>query len=233
MTRVLLELPADADAVEAPLVSLVAPPPPAAWRRWGWAVALVPTAALLAYQRLAAGRDWPVPSWVAAVVAVGLLATAGLALVRYVDDKSQARDARDRDALIARPRRATGTVIARVPVGGRGGRGRRGREDGRGEGGRRRGAGRGGRGREACTVSFPGPDGTVTRRVVLPLGSTEAGDGPRVGDPVAVWFADDADLELVRYHRDWARDLLAALGDAREGDDATPTGAGEGADRPE
>ncbi|MBE9940363.1 hypothetical protein G8C60_14660, partial [Cellulosimicrobium cellulans] len=68
-------------------------------------------------------------------------------------------------------------------------------------------------------------------RVVVPTGTT----APRPGDPVAVWHAaDDEDATgvlLVRYQRDWADDLLAAL---RGGGPAADDGADvDGPDEPE
>ncbi|MFI2702858.1 hypothetical protein [Cellulosimicrobium composti] len=203
---VLVELPASADAVEADPTTLPGVAPAAAWRRWGWAVAFVPTVALLVYQRLATGRGWSVPDAVVVVGTIGLLVTALLALVRYLDDRVAAGLARSRDALLAAPVRTTGTLSLAAP------------DDAPGDGA------------DAHEVHgnlvVSTPSGTTTRplRVAVPSGVAR----PRPGDPVAVWHAaedDDASgVVLVRYHRDWADDLLAALrgGDAGPVQDPEP-----------
>ncbi|WP_435735421.1 hypothetical protein V5D56_11165 [Cellulosimicrobium sp. PMB13] len=183
---VLVELPASPDAVESDPTSLPTPGRVAAWRRWGWAVALVPTVALIVYQRLAAGRDWAVPEAVVVAATVGLAVTALLALVRYQDDRGAATVERGRRALLDAPVRATGTFTPtgsdKDPAAG------------------------------LLTVT-PASGDSLSRpvRVVVPEGVS----GPRAGDPLAVWHAaadeDATGVLLVRYHREWADDLLAAL----------------------
>jgi hypothetical protein len=161
-------------------------------------VAFVPTVALIVYQRLAADRDWPVTDAVVLVTTVGLVATALLALVRYQDDRAVARLLRDRDALLAAPARATGTLTyagstpvedASAPVAA---------------------AGPALRGTLAVTTGS-GSASARPLRVVVPAGV----EGPRPGDPVAVWHAvgdeDASGALLVRYHRAWADDLVTAL----------------------
>ena len=214
---VLVELPASADAVEADPTTLPGVAPAAAWRRWGWAVAFVPTVALLVYQRLATGRGWSVPDAVVVVGTIGLLVTALLALVRYLDDRVAAGLARGRDALLSAPVRTTGTLSLAAP-------------DDRAPGDDAPGDGAPGDGADAHEVHgnlvVSTPSGTTTRplRVAVPSGVAR----PRPGDPVAVWHAaedDDASgVVLVRYHRDWADDLLAALrgGDAGPVQDPEP-----------
>jgi hypothetical protein len=191
---VLDELPASPEAVEADPTSLPSPAPVAVWRRWAWAVAFVPTVALVVYQRLAAGRDWPVPQAVVLAATLGLVLTALLALVRYLDDRGAAALERGRRALLDAPVRATGTFS---PTSGSAGTDR---------------AASGEPVAGLLTVT-PASGETITRpvRVVVPAGV----EPPRPGDPLAVWHAaDDEDATgvlLVRYHRDWADDLLAAL----------------------
>jgi len=191
---VVVELPGSADAVETGPTALPAFAPVAVWRRWGWAVAFVPTVALVVYQRLAADRDWPVTDAVVLVTTLGLVATALLALARYQDDRAVLRLARDRDALLADPTRATGTLALPSSVG---------EEPGGPTGRTVRG-----------TLVLTTASGITTARpvrVVVPPGV----DGPRAGDPVAVWHAagdeDASGVLLVRYHRTWADDLVAAL----------------------
>ncbi|MCB7136459.1 hypothetical protein LGQ04_07850 [Cellulosimicrobium marinum] len=192
---VLVELPGAPDAVETDPTALPAPPRRAAWRRWGWAVAFVPTLAAIVYQRTAPGQGWPVPSWVVAATTVGLLATALLALVRYQDDRAAAADTRGQRALLDAPARATGTFTptgsasptdqddaARSPLSG------------------------------LVTLTTAAGE-TLARplRVVVPDGAA----GPRAGDPLAVWHAatdpDATGVLLVRYDRGWADDLLSRV----------------------
>ncbi|MBD5787084.1 hypothetical protein IF650_12925 [Cellulosimicrobium terreum] len=209
--RVLVELPASADGVEVEPVGLPEAPRPAAWRRWGWLVALVPTIALLVYQRAAGGQDWPVPDVVVLVTSVGLIATALLALVRYQDDRAEIGSARGRRALLDAPVRATGTLTSRPA--------------GRSRGTSADGATADGATTDAVLSLTPSSGAPIARplRITLPPGV----DGPRDGDPVAVWHAaadDDATgVLLVRYHRAWADDLLAALGPTDGPDDTGPT----------
>jgi len=210
---VLVEPAPSADAVEADPTALPPLAPVAAWRRWAWAVAFVPTVALLAYQRAGAARGWPVPEALVVVATLGLLLTALLALVRYQDDRAAARLARGRDALLADPVRATGTLTVPAPAADAP---QSGAQDVRG------------------TLVVTTSSGVATARavhVVVPAGAA----GPRPGDPVAVWHAaDDEDASgvlLVRYHREWADDLLAAL---RGGGPAVDDGADLGGpDEPE
>lgn len=206
---VLVELPATPDAVDTTPAALPDPAPVAAWRRWAWAVAFVPTVALVVYQRVAAGRDWPVPEAVVVAATLGLLVTALLALVRYLDDRGAAALQRGRRALLDAPVQATGTF---TPAPARSSR-------------------RGGDDPSAPDAASP-EDGTLTVvpasgvpvarpvRVVVPAGVA----GPRPGDPLAVWHAaDDEDATgvlLVRYHRAWADDVLAALQPTDDGADA-------------
>ncbi|QJW37268.1 hypothetical protein [Cellulosimicrobium protaetiae] len=215
---VLVELSGSADAVETDPESLPEHAPVAAWRRWGWAVAFVPTVALLVYQRLATGRGWSVPEAVVVVATVGLLVTALLALVRYQDDRVAAGLARGRAALLAAPVRATGTLL--LPgdaAAGPTADATAGTADGTRTG---TPAGRGTRAATAgpevlrSTLVVTTASGARTARparVVVPTGAA----GPRPGDPVAVWHAaDDAEATgvlLVRYHRAWADDLVATL----------------------
>ncbi|WP_194522322.1 hypothetical protein [Cellulosimicrobium sp. JZ28] len=214
---VLVEQAPTADAVEADPTALPPVAPVAAWRRWAWAVAFVPTVALLVYQRAGASRGWPVPEALVVVATLGLLLTAVLALVRYQDDRAAARLARGRDALLAAPVRATGTLTVPAPAtdapqpGAHGARG---------------------------TLVVTTGSGVATARpvrVVVPAGTA----APRPGDPVAVWHAaDDEDATgvlLVRYQRDWADDLLAALrgGGPAADDGPHPGGPDEPEDRTE
>ncbi len=113
---VLVEPAPSADAVEADPTALPPVAPVAVWRRWAWAVAFVPTVALLVYQRAGAARGWLVPEALVVVATLGLLLTALLALVRYQDDRAAARLARGRDALLAAPVRATGTLTVPAPT---------------------------------------------------------------------------------------------------------------------
>jgi hypothetical protein len=212
---VLVELPASPDAVEAAPTALPAAAPVPFWRRWAWAVAFVPTVALVVYQRLAAGRGWPVPEAVVVAATLGLLLTALLALVRYLDDRGAAASERGRRALLDAPVHATGTFTpapARAP-----------RADPADAP-----TGAGSAAAEAASATTE--DGTLTVvpssgapvarpvRVVVPAGTA----GPRTGDPLAVWHAaDDTDATgvlLVRYHREWADDVLAALHPADDAD---------------
>lgn len=210
---VLVEQAPTADAVEADPTALPPVAPVAAWRRWAWAVAFVPTVALLVYQRAGASRGWPVPEALVVVATLGLLLTAVLALVRYQDDRAAARLARGRDALLADPVRATGTLTVPAPATDDP---QPGAHDVRG------------------TLVVTTGSGVATARparVVVPAGTA----GPRPGDPVAVWHAaDDEDASgvlLVRYQRDWADDLLAALrGGVPAADDGAHPG---GPDEPE
>lgn len=226
---VLVELPASADEVEADPTSLPAVEPVPGWRRWAWAVAFVPTVALLVYQRLASGRGWPVPDAVVVVATLGLLVTALLALVRYQDDRVIAGLTRGRDALLAAPVRATGTLVlpdagaADLAAGTAAGT-----AEGTAEGsmeGAATGARTAGPTVVRTTLVVTTASGARTARparVVVPDGVV----GPRAGDPVAVWHAaDDTDATgvlLVRYHRAWADDLVAAL---RGRHDAAPDAA--------
>ncbi len=214
---VLVEQAPTADAVEADPTALPPVAPVAAWRRWAWAVAFVPTVALLVYQRAGESRGWPVPEALVVVATLGLLLTAVLALVRYQDDRAAARLARGRDALLADPVRATGTLTVPAPA----------TDDPQPRAHDVRG-----------TLVVTTGSGVATARparVVVPTGTAT----PRPGDPVAVWHAaDDEDATgvlLVRYHRDWADDLLAALrGGGPAGDDrAHPGGPHEPEDRTE
>ncbi|ARU52626.1 hypothetical protein CBR64_15355 [Cellulosimicrobium cellulans] len=229
---VLVELSASADEVEAGPTGLPAVEPVPGWRRWGWAVAFVPTVALLVYQRLATGRGWAVPDAVVVVGTVGLLVTALLALVRYLDDRVVAGLARGRDALLAAPVRATGTLL--LP-----GVGAEDSATGTATGAADDTAASARATRPAvlrATLVVTTASGARTARparVVVPDGAV----GPRPGDPVAVWHAaDDTDatgVVLVRYHRTWADDLGAALraraDEARPEDTATdPTGDDRG-----
>ena len=220
---VLVELPASADEVEADPTGLPAVEPVPGWRRWAWAVAFVPTVALLVYQRIASGRGWPVPDAVVVVATLGLLVTALLALVRYQDDRVVAGLARGRDALLAAPVRATGTLV--LPgVGAVDST--TGTAEGRAAGGApgsATGTGTAGPSVVRATLVVTTASGARTARparVVVPDGTA----GPRPGDPVAVWHAaDDTDATgvlLVRYHRAWADDLAAAL--QALSDDAPP-----------
>ncbi|WP_426311347.1 hypothetical protein [Cellulosimicrobium sp. E-16] len=223
---VLVELPASADAVEADPTGLPAVEPVPGWRRWAWAVAFVPTVALLVYQRLASGRGWPVPDAVVVVATLGLLVTALLALVRYQDDRVVAGLARGRDALLAAPVRATGTLVLPAV-------GAVDSTTGTAEG-------TAGPSVARATLVVTTASGARTARparVVVPDGAA----GPRPGDPVAVWHAaDDADATgvlLVRYHRAWADDLAAALralsDDAPLEDSATDQAEDDDAETPE
>jgi len=215
---VLVELPASADEVEADPTGLPAVAPVPGWRRWAWAVAFVPTVTLLVYQRLASGRGWPVPDAVVVVATLGLLVTALLALVRYQDDRAVTGLARGRDALLAAPVRATGTLAlpgvgAADPTTGTA----EGTSEGTVAGGAQGPAtstGTAGPAVVRATLVVTTASGARTARparVVVPAGVA----GPRQGDPVAVWHAaDDTDatgVVLVRYHRTWADDLAAAL----------------------
>ncbi len=160
------------------------------WRRFGWAVAGVPTVAAVAFTRLAA----TVPEWVAMAASAGLVATAVLALVRYRDDRQAARRASQWTALCAAPHRATGTVIV-TPTRERSGRAHNG-------GGRKlRGS-----------LSFSTAAGTVEiRRWTLePVGDRPP---PRTGDPVAIWSTADADLVIARYQREWADAIMREMSD--------------------
>jgi hypothetical protein len=180
---VLVELPATPDDVEAAPTTLPEPAPVALWRRWAWAVAFVPTVVLVVYQRLAADRDWPVPRYLVLAATLGLLLTAVLALVRYLDDRGAAALERGRRAVLDAPVQATGTFVPAA------------RSD------------------DGTLTVVPASGVPVARpvRVVVPAGTA----GPRPGDPLAVWHAADDDAAtgvlLVRYHRAWADDLLAAL----------------------
>lgn len=208
---VLVELPASPDAVETDPTSLPTPDRVAAWRRWGWAVAFVPTVALIVYQRLAAGRDWPVPEAVVVAATIGLAVTALLALVRYLDDRGAAAVGRGRRALLDAPVRATGTF---TPTGSVPGRGTDARRDAEPSPSPSPSAPQTAAPVAGLLTVTPASGDTFSRpvRVVVPAGVV----GPRAGDPLAVWHArDDEDATgvlLVRYHRDWADDLLAALG---------------------
>lgn len=198
---VVVELAAAPDAVETDPTSLPSPDRVAAWRRWGWAVAFLPTVALVVYQRLAADRGWPVPEAVVLAATLGLVLTALLALVRYLDDRGAAARERGRRALLDAPVRATGTFS---PTSGAAGTDR---------------AASGEPVAGLLTVT-PASGETITRpvRVVAPAGV----ETPRPGDPLAVWHAADDDdatgVLLVRYHRQWADDLLAALRTPQEQD---------------
>lgn len=210
---VLVELPASPDALETPPVDLPDAAPVPFWRRWSWAVAFVPTVVLVVYQRVASGRGWPVPEVVVLAATLGLLVTALLALVRYLDDRGAAAAARGRRALLDAPVPATGTFTP-GPV---------------------RGTARARRAPEPDDPSAAVPaatteDGTLTVvpasgvplarpvRVGVPAGT----QGPRPGDPFAVWHAaedpDATGVLLVRYHRAWADDVLAALHPADDAD---------------
>lgn len=211
---VLVELPASADEVEADPTGLPAVEPVPGWRRWAWAVAFVPTVALLVYQRLGSDRGWAVPDAVVVVATLGLLVTALLALVRYQDDRVVAGLARGRDALLAAPVRATGTLVLPGvgPVDPTAGT-----AEGTAAGGAQGSATRTGTAGPSvvrATLVVTTASGARTARparVVVPDGVA----GPRPGDPVAVWHAaDDTDatgVVLVRYHRTWADDLAAAM----------------------
>ncbi len=208
---VAVELVDSPDAVEAEPTTLPALAPAATWRRWAWAVVLVPTVALVVYQRLAGGQGWPVTDVVVLATTAGLVMTALLALVRYQDDRAVARLARDRAALLAAPVRATGTLTLAPTA-----------EDE---------PARPARGGLRGTLVLTTAAGTATARpvrVVVP----EQARGPRPGDPVAVWHAaDDEDAGgavLVRYHRAWADDLVAALR-ARVEEGSAPPHAGDAA----
>ena len=213
---VLVELPGSAEAVEADPETLPAGAPVAAWRRWGWAVAFVPTLAAIVYQRVAAGRDWPVPDAVVVAATLGLLATALLALVRYQDDRSAAALDRGREALLTAPVRTTGTLTL---------------EDGA-DGARPQADGA--QALRGTLVVTPASGEALARpvRVVVPA---EVED-PRSGDPVAVWHAaqdeDATGVLLVRYHRAWADDLVAALRRPAD-EDAPPSTDDEGGPRAE
>ncbi|OLT54353.1 hypothetical protein [Cellulosimicrobium sp. CUA-896] len=211
---VLVELPQSPGAVESPPVALPDPAPLAFWRRWSWAVAFVPTVGLVVYQRLAPGRGWPVPDAVVVAATLGLLVTALLALVRYLDDRGAAALARGRRAVLDAPVQATATFTP-APA---------------------RGAASAGADPAGSVPDVTGSarteDGTLTVvptsgtplarpvRVTVPAGVA----GPRPGDPLAVWHAaDDEDATgvlLVRYHRTWADDVLDAMRPPADGADA-------------
>ncbi|WP_246857646.1 hypothetical protein [Oerskovia sp. KBS0722] len=210
-TTVLVELADDPGAVERPLAAddpgSALPPLPArtGWRRWAWVVPTVPAVVLVAYRQLAPSQGWPLPAAVLGVLAVLLLLVAVLALARYLDDRDAQRESRARDALLADAERTTGSVLVdSTAVSG-----------------------------EAAALRVL-PDGAarVSGRLTfsvdhLPVRSpftvtVPAGtDGPRSGDPVAVWYPRSTDgrprVVLVRYQRAWADDLLGAMHPERTG----------------
>lgn len=206
---------ADAGQVDAPLGEVPPAPAPAAWRRWGWVVALVPTVALVVWTRLAPGQGWAEPRWVAVLLPLALALTAVLALVRYGDDRAVAADARGRAALAADPRSTTGTVVVRSTTAAR------------------RAV------RVAGRVSWTADRETRTEPFTLVVPATPdaapAAAGttglPRTGDPVAVWWSPDATLVVVRHHRGWADAVLRSLA-PEVPDDASGTD-GTADDRPD
>ncbi|MBD8078061.1 hypothetical protein [Cellulosimicrobium arenosum] len=181
---VLVDLPRSPDAVDADPDELPDAAPLAAWRRWGWAVAFVPTVALIVYQRVAAGRDWPVPDAVVVAAMIGLVATAVLALVRYQDDRAALAFQRGRRALLARPVRATGAFSASDPTGA-----------------------------DGVVTLTPSSGVPLARPVRLHVPDGVAGPRPG-DPVAVWHAADDEDATkvlLVRYHRAWADDLLSHL----------------------
>lgn len=196
-TTVLLELADDPADVESSLTPDTLPPlaPRTGWRRWAWIVPTVPTVVLVAYQQLAPSQGWPLPAAVLGVLTVLLLLVAVLALARYLDDRDAQRETRARDALASAAERTTGSVLVdevdptgpgvlpdgATPLSGR------------------------------LTFSVDHFPVRAPFTVTVPAGTA----GPRSGDPVAVWYPQGTDgrprVVLVRYQRDWADDLLAAL----------------------
>ncbi|MEK8228428.1 hypothetical protein NKG05_23945 [Oerskovia sp. M15] len=148
--------------------------------------------------RLPAARalaGWPLPAAVLGILSVLLLLVAVLALARYLDDRDAQSESRARDSLLAAAQRTTGSVLVTPP---------------------------------APTSADPSPDGAtrlsgrltfavdhypvrVPFTVAVPAGT----DGPRSGDPVAVWYPEGQEgrprVVLVRYQRAWADELLTAL----------------------
>ncbi|MFF3063001.1 hypothetical protein ACFVQ3_00445 [Oerskovia sp. NPDC057915] len=228
-TTVLVELADDAGAVERPLAADGAasalPPLPArtGWRRWAWVVPTVPAVALVAYRQLAPSQGWPLPAAVLGVLAVLLLLVAVLALARYLDDRDAQRESRARDALLADAERTTGSVLVdsadQVPSGSA-----RRRPDGATPVSGR------------LTFSVDHLPVRTPFTVSVPAGT----DGPRSGDPVAVWYPRGAEerprVVLVRYQRAWADDLLLALHpdrtDGGAGAQEVPTRAADGPSTP-
>ncbi|MHA7134016.1 hypothetical protein [Oerskovia turbata] len=222
-TTVLVELAADAADVERPVTAETLPPlpPRTGWRRWAWIVPTVPTAVLVAYQQLAPSRGWPLPAAVLGALMILLLLVAVLALARYLDDRDAQRETRARGALLTDAERTTGSVLVDAPG--------------------------------DTTGSTPDDAARVSGRVTFsadhlpvraPFTTTvpTGARGPRSGDPVAVWLPAGTDgrprVALVRYQRDWADDLLAAMSpqpaddQPRSATDAAPSGAAEEAEPP-
>ncbi len=193
LTAVTVEVVPSVADVESVPTALAEPQVPQV-RRIAWAIALVPTAALLVATKVWAAA----PDWLSLVLMAGLLATALTCLLRYQDDRLLAAANRGRSALLAEPRLCTGVLTAVQAGAG---------TDGSDEGIAVTGA-----------VSFPDAAGEPAWgpiALTLPPGSAL----PRVGDPVAVWtaagdLAVDGRLSgavLVRYHRGWAEEVLAAM----------------------
>ena len=204
-TTVLVELADDPGAVERPLAAdgtgLVLPPLPArtGWRRWAWTVPTVPAVVLVTYRQLAPSQGWPLPAAVLGVLAVLLLLVAVLALARYLDDRDAQRESRARDALLADAELTTGSVLVDSTAGSGEAAALRVLPDGAA-----RVSGR-------LTFSVDHLPVRTSFTVPVPAGT----DGPRSGDPVAVWYPRGTDgrprVVLVRYQRAWADDLLGAM----------------------
>ncbi|KRC35392.1 hypothetical protein [Oerskovia sp. Root22] len=217
-TTVLVELADGPGAVERPLTAdgsgPALPPLPArtGWRRWAWIVPTVPTVALVAYQQLAPSQGWPLPAAVLGVLTVLLLLVAVLALARYLDDRDAQRETRARDALLTAAERTTGSVLVDVTTGVPSGSARELPDGAAHVSGR-------------LTFSVDHVPVRAPFTVPVPAGT----DGPRSGDPVAVWYPRGTEgrprVVLVRYQRAWADDLLAAMHPERTGvDDPDDTG---------
>jgi len=212
-TTVLVELADGPGAVERPLTTdgsgPALPPLPArtGWRRWAWIVPTVPTVALVAYQQLAPSQGWPLPAAVLGVLTVLLLLVAVLALARYLDDREAQRETRARDALLTAAERTTGSVLVDVTA-----------EADQVPSGSSRELPDGATlvsGRLTFSVDHVPVRAPFT--VPVPAGT----EGPRSGDPVAVWYPRGTQgrpaVVLVRYQRAWADDLLAAMHPERTG----------------
>ncbi|MFE4465321.1 hypothetical protein ACFRCR_09420 [Oerskovia sp. NPDC056781] len=203
-TTVLVELADDPGAVERPLAAdgpgSALPPLPArtGWRRWAWTVPTVPAAVLVAYRQLAPSQGWPLPAAVLGVLAVLLLLVAVLALARYLDDRDAQRESRARDAL-ADAERTTGSVLVDSTAASGEAAALRVLPDGAAHVSGR------------LTFSVDHLPVRTSFTVPVPAGT----DGPRSGDPVAVWYPRGTHgrprVVLVRYQRAWADDLLGAM----------------------
>jgi hypothetical protein len=216
-TTVLVELADDPGAVERPLAAdgpgSALPPLPArtGWRRWAWTLPTVPAVVLVAYRQLAPSQGWPLPAAVLGVLAVLLLLVAVLALARYLDDRDAQRESRARDALLAAAERTTGSVLVDSTAGSGESAALRVLPDGAA-----RVSGR-------LTFSVDHLPVRTSFTVPVPAGT----DGPRSGDPVAVWYPRGTDgrprVVLVRYQRTWADDLLGAMHPSPAGGGAGPS----------